>query len=104
MKTALHALTLLCFVVLTPSLVRAQAMPTASRIVTLSDFGGLTGTFTGLDGGRNLGITAGGDIGFRPFHGFYPSAEVRGTYPIDDGQVDSQKNIFNPSIMVNRLY
>ena len=45
------------------------------------------------DGGKNIGITAGGDIGFRPFHDFYPSVEVRGTYPIDDGQVDSQKNI-----------
>jgi opacity protein-like surface antigen len=68
-------------------------MPTASRLFSLSAFGGATGTFTGLDGGRNIGITAGGDIGFRPFHAFYPSVEVRGTYPFDDGQVDSQKNI-----------
>ena len=74
-------------------------MPTASRPVTLSAFGGITGTYTGLDGGKNLGITAGGDIGFKPFHGFYPSAEVRGTYPIDGGHVDSQENfLFGPKI------
>ena len=47
-------------------------MPAASRPFTLSAFGGATGTFTGLDGGKNLGITAGGDIGFKPFHYFYP--------------------------------
>jgi hypothetical protein len=93
LKTAFRALTLLCFVLLTPSLVRAQAFATASRPFSLSAFGGATGTWTGLDGGKNIGITAGGDIGFRPFHRFYPSAEVRGTYPVDNGQIDSQKNI-----------
>jgi opacity protein-like surface antigen len=99
LKTAFRALTLLCFVLVPSSLVHAQAMPTASRIFTLSAFGGATGTYTGLAGGKNLGITAGGDIGFKPFHSFYPSVEVRGTYPIDDGQVDSQKNIlFGPKV------
>ena len=93
MKTAVRALTLLCFVLVPCSLVHAQAMATASRPFALSAFGGATGTYTGLDGGKNLGITAGGDIGFKPFHRYYPSVEVRGTYPIDDGQVDAQENI-----------
>jgi opacity protein-like surface antigen len=74
-------------------------MPTASRLFTLSAFGGATGTFTGLAGGKNLGITAGADVGFKPFHSFYPSVEVRGTYPFDDGHIDSQKNIlFGPKL------
>ena len=103
MKTAVRALTLLCFVLLPCSLVHAQAMPTASRFFNISAFGGITGTYTGLAGGKNLGITAGGDVGFKPFHSFYPSVEVRGTYPIDDGEVASQKNIlFGPK--VERFY
>ncbi len=93
MKTVVRALTLLCSLLVPSSLVHAQAMPAASQPISLSAFGGVTGTFTGLDGGKNLGITAGGDIGFRPFYRFYPSVEVRGTYPIDDGNVASQKNI-----------
>jgi opacity protein-like surface antigen len=102
LKTAFRALTLLCFVLL-PSLVRAQAIPTASRLVTVSVFGGANGTFTGLSGGKNLGITAGGDIGFKPFHSFYPSVEVRGTYPVDGGHIDSQENfLFGPKI--ERVY
>ncbi len=93
MKIAVRVLTLLCFLSVTPSLVHAQAFPTASKPFSISAFGGATGTYTGLDGGKNLGITAGGDIGFKPYHFFYPSVEVRATYPVDGGNVDSQKNI-----------
>ncbi|HSY35299.1 MAG TPA: outer membrane beta-barrel protein [Acidobacteriaceae bacterium] len=93
MKIAFRALTLLCFVLVLSSQVHAQAMPAASRPLTLSVFGGANGTFTGLAGGKNVGITAGADLGFKPFHAFYPSVEVRGTYPFDDGHIDSQKNI-----------
>ena len=103
MKTAVRALTTLCFVLVSCSLVHAQAMPAASRPFTISAFGGATGTFTGLDGGKNLGITAGGDLGFKPFHYYYPSVEVRGTYPIDDGHVDSQKNILG-GVKVERFF
>jgi opacity protein-like surface antigen len=103
LKNVFRALTLLCSALMAPSLVHAQAMATASRPFALSAFGGINGTYTGLDGGKNLGITAGGDIGFKPFHGFYPSAEIRGTYPIDGGQVDSQENfLFGPK--VERFY
>jgi hypothetical protein len=70
----------------------AQATSTASRPLELSTFGGLTGTYTGLGGGRNLGITAGVDLGFRPYRGLRPFLEGRGTYPIDDGHVDAQKD------------
>jgi opacity protein-like surface antigen len=70
----------------------AQATPTASQSLELSAFGGLTGTYTGLSGGRNLGITAGVDLGFRPFFGLRPFLEGRGTYPVDGGHIDAQKN------------
>lgn len=71
----------------------AQATSTASRPLELSAFGGLTGTYTGLSGGKNLGITAGVDLGLRPFFGFRPFLEWRGTYPIDGGQIDAQKDV-----------
>ncbi|MGA8940120.1 MAG: outer membrane beta-barrel protein [Acidobacteriaceae bacterium] len=99
MKTGFRALALLCFAFLACSIVHGQAMPTASRPFTFSAFGAATGTYTGLRGGKNLGITAGVDMNFKPFHMFYPSAEVRGTYPVDDGKVDAQENLlFGPRI------
>ncbi len=103
MKIGFRALTLLCFAVAACSLVQAQAIPAASRPFTFSAFGAATGIFTGLDGGKNLGITAGGDIGFKPYHLFYPSVEVRGTYAIDDGELDAQKNILF-GLKVERYY
>ncbi len=69
------------------AVLHAQSLPTASRGVVPSVFAGITGTYTGLDGGRNLGLTAGFDVGFRPFFGLLPSIEGRGTYPIDNGSV-----------------
>jgi hypothetical protein len=72
---------------------RGQAMPTASQGSNLSVFGGVTGVYTGIDQGRNLGITAGADYTIGGFFGFRPAVEVRGTYPIHDGGVDDQKSI-----------
>ncbi len=110
MKTGFRALTLLCFTLAASSLARAQAIPAASRPLTLSAFGGLTGTYTGLGstgasigGGKNLGITAGADLGWKPFHRYYPSVEVRGTYPVDKGKVDSQENLLF-GLRVARFY
>ncbi len=103
MKTGFRALTLLCFALVACSLVHAQAIPAATRPFTFSAFGAATGTYTGLDGGKNLGITAGGDMSFKPYHLFYPSVEVRGTYPVDDGNVDAQKNILF-GLKVERYY
>lgn len=103
MKIAFRALTLLCFALAASSLLRAQAIPAASRPFALSAFAGGTGTFTGLSGGKNIGITAGGDITFKPYHRFYFSGEIRGTYPFDNGTIDSQKN-FLFGAKVERYY
>lgn len=103
MKTGFRALTLLSLALLGSSLIHAQATPAATRPFTLSAFGAATGNWTGLSGGKNLGITAGADLSFMPFHRFYPSVEVRGTYPVDDGNVDEQKNILF-GLKVERYY
>lgn len=71
----------------------AQSVATASRGFVPSAFAGITGTYTGLNGGRNLGITAGLDLGFRPFFGLLPSVEVRGTYPINNGSIVGQEHV-----------
>jgi hypothetical protein len=70
----------------------AQSMPTATRQLEFSAFAGGTGTFTRIEGGKNLGITAGVDLTYLSLHLLRPSIEARGTYPIDDGTIDSQKN------------
>ena len=70
-----------------------QALPTATEESRLSVFAGASGVYTNIEGGKNLGITAGADFAVRGFFGFRPSIEVRGTYPIDDGHVDDQKSI-----------
>ena len=77
----------------TGSLCFGQAVPTATRTLHLSAFGGVTGVYTGLQAGRNLGITAGLDLGFQRYRFLFPSLEVRGTLPIHKGQIDSQKNV-----------
>jgi len=62
--------------------------------------------FTGIDGGRNVSITAGGDAMFAllTYHGFLPGIEVRATYPaISKGDIDSQQN-FLGGIKAERHY
>ena len=71
----------------------AQATPSAIQNLQLSAFGGLTGAYTGLESSKNLSLTAGADVGFRPLFGVYPSIEVRGTYPMDSGTVAGERNI-----------
>jgi len=70
----------------------AQAAPAGTQQLQLSAFAAATGTFTDLEGGKNLGITAGADLTFLAFRTFRPSFELRGTYPIDKGHISSQKN------------
>jgi hypothetical protein len=94
---------LLSLALSTASLLRAQAIPAATQPFDVSAFGAATGTWTGLGGGRNLGVTAGLDIGWKPFYGFFPAIEGRGTYPLDNGQVDSQKNAL-VGIRASRFY
>jgi hypothetical protein len=81
----------------------AQGTPAAIQRLSISAFGGINGTYTGLDGSRNLGITAGADLSFRPFHGYYPSAEFRGTYPVDNGAIAGERN-FLGGIKVERYF
>ena len=75
-----------------PILAPAQAAPTAVQGLELTAFGAGTGTYTNLEGGRNLAITAGADLAFKSYYHFRPAAEIRGTYPIHNGTIDSQRN------------
>lgn len=81
--TAVFALTSTAF---------AQAAPAGTQKLEISAFVAGTGTFTGLEGGKNLGITAGADLTFLRFRRFRPAFEARGTYPINQGHISSQKN------------
>jgi hypothetical protein len=67
--------------------------PTATQRLQLSGFGAVSGVFTGLGGGKNFSVTAGGDLGLPPFHGVRPTIELRGTYPTDRGLVDNQRSV-----------
>jgi hypothetical protein len=90
-------LTLLLAAFLYPNISHGQAMPTATRGLDLSAFGGVAGVDTGLSGGRNLSIVLGADLKFVPVGGVRPVLEVRGLYPIDGGNIASQKSIlFGP--------
>lgn len=71
----------------------AQSAPTATQRFGLSAFGGATGTYTDVFGGRNLGLTLGADLTFRSFYGLTPSFELRGTYPIKSGTLAGEKNV-----------
>ncbi len=82
---------------------QATAPSTASQQLALSAFGGGTGTFTDLLGGKNLGITAGADLAFLTYRRFRPVLEVRGTYPVYNGQVDAQKS-FLGGLKVERQF
>ena len=75
-----------------PAVAERSATSTASQERGLSVFGAGTGTWTKISGGRNLGITAGVDLSFMSYRRFRPSIELRGTYPIKDGTIASEKN------------
>jgi hypothetical protein len=70
-----------------------EAHPTAVRNLQLSAFGGVSGVFTGLSGGKNFSLTAGVDLALPPWRSVRPSLEVRGTYPADRGLVAAQKSV-----------
>ena len=70
---------------------KAQAGPTASQPLALSAFGAGTGTFTGL--GKNVAVTAGADLSFLTYHKYRPVLEVRGTYPVNNGNVAGEKDV-----------
>src|SRR5260370_38205111 len=81
--TAVSALTHIAF---------PQASPAGTQRLQLSAFAGATGTFTNLEGGKNLAITAGADLTFLFSRRVLPSFDARGTYPIDGGHSSSQKD------------
>lgn len=70
-----------------------SALPTATRPLEISGFGGLSGVWTGLAGGKNLDVLAGADLGLPPVRHVRPELEIRGVYPLDRGNVDGQKSI-----------
>jgi len=71
----------------------AQSLYTATQPMSLSAWGGATGTMVNLPvGGRNFGISAGVNLRIWEFRGFQPSVEIRGTYPISSGIVASEEN------------
>jgi hypothetical protein len=72
---------------------QAQTLSTASQQLDLSAFAAGTGTLTRIEGGKNAGITAGIDLTYLGLRLFRPSIEVRGSYPIKRGTIDSQENI-----------
>lgn len=69
-----------------------SAGATAVQDLGISAFGAGTGNWTNLSGGRNLALTAGGDLAFLSFRRFRPVLEIRGTYPFYEGHVDRQKS------------
>jgi hypothetical protein len=108
------ALLLAVFAVLA-SRVQAQAMYTATQQETLSVWAGATGTDVNLPygnsgsavpvatctncpalspfyGGGNVGISVGVNLRVWQYHGFLPSVEVRGTFPIYKGTIAAEEN------------
>ena len=70
----------------------AQAVPTASANLRLSAFAGVSANYTGVELAKNGDVTAGVDIGFRPFAGFFPAIEARASYPIAKGHTVAEEN------------
>ena len=78
----------------------AQA-PTAIRRLQPSVFVMGSGALSGLQadetssgvGGRNISITAGGDLGVWAPGQYSLAVEVRGTYPIDSGHIVGEKSV-----------
>jgi hypothetical protein len=105
------AFLLAAFAALTPR-ASSQALYTATQQYSLSAWGGATGTFVNLPlnnsgipvvtnggpfdslftGGKNVGISAGVDLRVWHYHGFLPSVEIRGTYPIANGKGAAEEN------------
>jgi hypothetical protein len=79
----------------------AQAVATASRTISPSAFVMGSGVYTGLEddgtsswqGGKNVSVTAGFDIGVYAFGRYELGVEVRGTYPVDNGNIVSEKSL-----------
>ncbi len=105
MKIGIRLTTLLFLLVAAFPAAYSQDNETVVRPLQLSFFGTGAGVLTGVSGGKNLAITAGGDLMFGnlTYHGFLPGIEIRGTYPIYDGKIVSEEN-FLGGLKVQRNY
>lgn len=103
MKLGIRFFTLMCSLLIALPAAYSQGTASDARPIQLYAFGGATGTYTGLDGSKNLGITAGVDLGFSSYRGFLPTLEVRGTYPINNGTIVGEEN-FLGGVKVERRY
>ena len=95
MKIGIRVTTLLFLLVAAFPAAYSQDNETVVRPLQLSVFGTGGATYTGIEGGRNISITAGGDamFGLLTYHGFLPGIEIRCTSPaISKGEIDSQQN------------
>jgi hypothetical protein len=86
------SLAVLLAVLCLPYVARAQH-PTAIQKLQLSAFGGVSPVWTGLAGDKNLSMTLGTDLALPPVYHVRPTAEIRGTYPLADGTVSSERSI-----------
>ncbi|MEK6398929.1 MAG: hypothetical protein V4734_12645 [Terriglobus sp.] len=80
----------------------SQAKPTATRSIAPSAFVLVGGSYTGLGangstrlsgGGRNITVTAGLDVGFYSFGHYEIGAEVRGSVPVNKGELVGESAI-----------
>jgi hypothetical protein len=85
--------TIMCAVAFHAGTALAQSLPTATQPLRLLAFAGATAPHTGLDSGENTGVTTGVDLSLPAYRGLDPLVEVRGTFPFEEGAVDSQKNV-----------
>jgi len=113
-RTCLLLAPVLLIVAMSASSASAQSLYTATQLESLSVWAGGTGTFVNLpvnttgtaipvvvttnssntlfNGGKNLGISVGVNLRIWQFHGFLPSIEIRGTYPVASGNVAGEEN------------
>jgi hypothetical protein len=97
MRKNLVASLVLLFTLCAVTSAHAQATNAADQPLALSVFGGVNGVYTGIPAdtgsgqGKNIGITAGVDLRISHIDDFLPSVELRGSYPIHKGSIDSQK-------------
>jgi len=87
-------LVLFCLVSLLTDVSQAQSTPTATQRLQLSTFLASSRVSTKLINGKNFDVTSGADLIFPTTHQIRPAIEVRGSYPINSGKVDSQKAYF----------
>jgi hypothetical protein len=72
---------------------RAQDFPTESQVSRAQVFVLGSAVWTGYEGGKNLSLTGGADIIFRPLSRVQPGLEARAIIPVDSRNIDGEKCI-----------